>query len=231
MKCLNFSANRKFEIKSSTAHHNGADYSDLTILPNLKMLGLMDVTLNTSKVPDENTNFRLRTTASIINGMRYGVADSLGQRDHVSTRDVTFERFRGNDDECLICLHDSKNQNSNYGNNISRIVRDIYDKILIRQLEKYGDSNDEDIEKALRFSFLQLNKEINTMLNSVDNGNNVENLTSADLLSGSCSTVVYIKKDKIFTANIGDCMAILCKNNGDFQTLTKKHLPTKKGRV
>ena len=110
-------------------------------------------------------------------------------------------------------------------------MRYIYDKILIRQLEKYGDSSDEDIEKALRFSFLQLNKEINTMLNSVDNGNNVENLTSADLLSGSCSTVVYIKKDKIFTANIGDCMAILCKNNGDFQTLTKKHLPTKKGRV
>lgn len=228
LKYLNFSANRKFEIKSSTDHDSGADYSNLTILPNLKVLGLMDVTLNTSKVPDENSNFRLRTTASIINGMRYGVADSLGQKDHVSTRDVTFERFRGHDDECLICLHDGKNQSSDYGNNVSRIVRDIYDKILIRQLEKYGDSNDEDIKKALRFSFLQLNKEINTMLNSVDNGGDIENLTSADLLSGSCSTVVYIKKDKIFTANLGDCIAILCKNNGDFQTLTTQHLPTKR---
>lgn len=228
LKYLNFSANRKFEIRSSVNHETGADFSDLNVLPNLKVLGLMDVTLNTSKVPDENSNFRLRTTASIINGMRYGVADSLGQRDHVSTRDVTFERFRGNDDECLICLHDSKNQNSDYGHNISRIVRDIYDKILIRQLEKYGDNNDEDIKRALRFSSLQLNKEINSMLNSVDNGASVENLTSADLLSGACSTVVYIKKDKIFTANLGDCMAILCKNNGDFQSLTKQHLPTKR---
>ncbi|KAK5959512.1 adenylate cyclase PWA37_003473 [Arxiozyma heterogenica] len=228
LKYLNFSANRKFEIRSSTDHDDGVDYSNLSILPNLKVLGLMDVTLNTSKVPDENSNFRLRTTASIINGMRYGVADSLGQRDHVSTRDVTFERFRGNDDECLICLYDGKNQSSDYGNNISRIVRDIYDKILIQQLEKYGDSNDEDIKRALRFSFLQLNKEINTMLNSVDNGGDIENLTSADLLSGSCSTVVYIKKEKIFTANLGDCMAILCKNNGDYQTLTTQHLPTKR---
>lgn len=228
LKYLNFSANRKFEIRSSVNHETGADFSDLTVLPNLKVLGLMDVTLNTSKVPDENSNFRLRTTASIINGMRYGVADSLGQRDHVSTRDVTFERFRGNDDECLICLHDSKNQNSDYGHNVSRIVRDIYDKILIRQLEKYGDNSDDDIKKALRFSFLQLNKEINSMLNSVDNGASIENLTSADLLSGACSTVVYIKKDKIYTANLGDCMTILCKNHGDFQTLTKQHLPTKR---
>lgn len=227
LKYLNLSGNRRFEIKSSMNQELDADLSDLTVLPNLKVLGLMDVTLNTTKVPDENINFRMRTSGSIINGMRYGVADTLGQRDFVSSRDVTFERFGGKDDECLICLHDGKNQNASYGHNISRLVRDIYDKILIRQLEKYGE-DDAGIKKALRFSFLQLNKEINTMLSSVDNGNDVANLTSADLLSGACSTAVYIKGNKMFTANIGDCMAILSKNNGDFQKLTKLHAPYKR---
>lgn len=228
LKYLNFSGNRRFEIRSVTNQELQTDLSDLTVLPHLKVLGLMDVTLNTTKVPDENINFRLRTTASIINGMNYGVADTLGQRDYVSSRDVTFERFRGHDDECLICLHDSKNQNSDYGYNISRIVRDIYDKILIRQLEKFGDSNEDEIKKALRFSFLQLNKEINGMLNSVDNSANIDNLTSADLLSGACSTVIYMKGTKLYAANLGDCMAVLSKNNGDHQKITKQHVPTKR---
>lgn len=227
LKYLNFSGNKRFEIKTFFNSEIGADMSDLTVLPQLKELGLMDVTINTSRVPDETSNFRLRTTASVINGMRYGVADTLGQRDYISSKDVTFERFRGNDDECLLCLHDIKNQNADHGHNISRIVRDIYDKILIRQLEKYGDTEDDEIKKALRFSFLQLNKEINSMLSSVDSGANVENLTSADLLSGACSTVIFIKGKKLFCANIGDCMAILSKNNGDSLLLTKLHVPSK----
>ena len=227
LRYLNFSGNRRFEIKSFMSHDIQADLSDLTVLPQLRVLGLMDVTLNTSKVPDESFNFRLRTSGSTINGMSYGVADTLGHRDYVSSRDVTFERFRGKDDECLLCLHDSKNQSSDYGHNISRIVRDIYDKILRRQLEKYS-SDDEGVKNALRFSFLQLNKEINMMLNAVDNGEKVLNLTSADLLSGACSTVIYIKGSKVFIANIGDCMAVLSKTNGDYELLTKLHVPYKR---
>ncbi|CDH14756.1 related to Adenylate cyclase [Zygosaccharomyces bailii ISA1307] len=227
LKYLNFSGNRRFEIRSSVSPDINADLSDLTVLPHLKVLGLMDVTLNTSKVPDENINFRLRTSGSVINGMRYGVADTLGRRDYVSSRDVTFERFGGKDDECLLCLHDGKNHYADYGHNIARLVRDIYDKILLRQLERHGDS-DLGIRKAMRFSFLQLNKEINGMLSCVDNGTAVANLTSADLLSGACSTAVYIRGNKVYTANIGDCMAILSKTNGDFQKLTSLHVPYKR---
>ena len=228
LKYLNFSGNKRFEIRTSYNAEAESDMSDLTILPHLRELGLMDVTLNTRRVPDENSNFRLRTTPSIINGMRYGVADTLGQKNYVSSRDVTFERFRGKEDECLVCLHDSKNLTADYGHNISRIVRDIYDKILIRQLEKFGDDSEEKIKRALRFSFLQVNKEINGMLSSVDSGTDVENLTSADLLSGACSTVVYIKGNKLYSANIGDCTAVISKSNGDFQKITKLHVPSER---
>ncbi|CCE65849.1 hypothetical protein TPHA_0N00680 [Tetrapisispora phaffii CBS 4417] len=227
LRYLNFSGNRRFEIKSSINYDIDVDLSDLTILPQLKILGLMDVTLNTNKVQDENINFRLRTSNSTVNGMAYGVADTLGQKDYVSSRDVTFEKFRGKDDECLICLHDSKTQGVRYGHNVTEIVRDIYDKILKRQLDKYTE-DDEGIKNALRFSFLQLNKEINIMLNAVDNGEKVPNLSFVDLLSGTCSTVIYMKGSKVYTANVGDCMSILSKNNGDCNVLTTHHVPYKR---
>lgn len=227
LKYLNFSGNKRFEIKSTLDHESRKDFSDLTVLKEIRILGLMDVTLKTSKVPDESVNLRLRTTASMINGMKYGVADTLGQKDSVTSRDVTFERFRGKEDECLICLYDGKNESTSTGHKISKIIRDIYDKILRRQLEKFGD-DDDGIRNALRFSFLQLNKEINGMLNSVDNDNQDVGFSSADLLSGSSATILFMKGKKLYTANIGDTMAILSKTNGDVVLLTKLHVPSKR---
>ncbi|SCV03528.1 LAMI_0H08878g1_1 [Lachancea mirantina] len=227
LKYLNFSGNKRFEIKSTSDHESKEDLSNLTVLKDMRILGLMDVTIKTSRVPDESVNVRLRTTASLINGLKYGVADTLGQKDCVTTRDVTFERFRGKEDECLICLYDGKNEGVNAGHKISKIIRDIYDKILIRQLEKFGE-DEEGIRKALRFSFLQLNKEINGMLNSVDADNANYEFTSVDLLSGSSATVVFIKGQKLYTANIGDTMAVLSRNNGDVVPLTTLHIPTKR---
>ncbi|CEP62743.1 adenylate cyclase LALA0_S06e02784g [Lachancea lanzarotensis] len=226
LRYLNFSGNKRFEIKSALDVESRRDFSDLTILKELRILGLMDVTLKTSKIPDEGVNLRLRTTGSMLNGMKYGAADTLGQKDFVTARDVTFERFRGNEDECLICLYDGKNENVSTGHSISKIIRDTFHKIFIRQLEKYGESPD-GIKNALRFSFLQLNKEINSMLNTVDNDIESRNLTSADLLSGSSAVVVYLKGKAVYTANIGDTMAILSKNNGDFIQLTTLHVPSK----
>ncbi|KAH3899034.1 adenylate cyclase SCDLUD_004456 [Saccharomycodes ludwigii] len=250
LKYLNFSGNKRFEINSTVI--NGYDYSDLTNLRQLRVLGLMDVTLKTSKVPDEQFNLRLRTTESTINGMPYGVADTIGTRDYVTSRDVTFERFRGKPDEALICLYDGKNEIPNSNNKIPKVIRDIYDKLLIRMLEKYGDKEDSSIKKALRHSFLQLNKEINVLVHNNESlkskdGNEVatginnntrlsakdnmyadaedSTLTVTDLSSGSTATVVYIKGGVIYTAGIGDSMAILTKNNGDHLVLTNEHVP------
>ncbi|CDO94944.1 unnamed protein product [Kluyveromyces dobzhanskii CBS 2104] len=228
LKYLNFSGNKRFEIKSMIGSDTKTDLSDLTILKQLKILGLMDVTMKTSRVPDDGVNFRLRTTGSMINGMKYGVADTLGKMSSVSTRDIKYERFRGKDDECLFCLYDSVNENASSGHKISQIIRDIYDKILARALEKYGDDSDENIRTALRFSFLQLNKEINGMLVSVENGVNNSELSSIDLLSGASATVVFFKDKSVYTANIGNIGAILAKNNGDYEVLTRLHVPTKR---
>ncbi|AMD22782.1 HHR013Cp [Eremothecium sinecaudum] len=224
LRYLNFSGNKRFEIKSAIDYETNTDLSDFTMLKQLRVLGLMDVTLNTSKVPDDSVNFRLRTMGSMINGMEYGVADTLGQKAAVSTRDVTFERFRGNEDECLICLYDGINDQTNSGHKVSQLVRDIYDRILVRSLEKFGDKNSTEIIDALRFSFLQLNKEINSAINSVDSRNNdTINLTATESLTGASVTVVYMKGKQMYTANVGNVTAILSKGNGDYSILTHKH--------
>ncbi|KAL6949723.1 hypothetical protein ACO0QE_000379 [Hanseniaspora vineae] len=227
LKYLNFSGNKRFEIFGTPV--DGVDYSDLSALTQLKVLGLMDVTLKTFKVPDETFNLRSRTTESSVNGMNYGVADTLGTKDFVTSRDFTLEKFRGRSNEALICLFEGKNEISNTNNRIPKVVRDIFADVFARALEKADDS-DRAIKNALRLSFLQLNKELNAMTiaaESKDVRDSMEDppITSIDLSSGSTATVVYIKGEQVFVANVGDTMAVLGKTFGEHAVLTENHSP------
>ncbi|XBW36031.1 hypothetical protein QEN19_001606 [Hanseniaspora menglaensis] len=241
LRYLNFSGNKRFEIADSVIHN--INYADLTKLERLLVLSLMDVTLKTSKIPDEDYNLRLRTTESRVNNMAYGVADYLGSRSFVNYRDNAVQRFRGKIDESLLMLTDGKNEISNTTNKLPKILRDIYPSILTRMLEKYGDDSEKAIKNALRHSFLQLNKELNSKVHS-SNGININQkgtnsymnaptasgfdnkLSFVDLSSGATLTVVYIKEKIIYTANIGDTMAVLSRSTGDHIVMTKKHIPT-----
>ncbi|OBA26586.1 PP2C-domain-containing protein [Hanseniaspora valbyensis NRRL Y-1626] len=241
LRYLNFSGNKRFEIADSVI--NNINYADLTKLPKLLVLSLMDVTLKTSRIPDEDFNLRLRTTESKVNNMAYGVADSLGLRSFVNYRDNSVQRFRGKIDESLLILTDGKNEISNTSNKLPKLLRDMYPTILSRMLEKYGDSSEKCIKDSLRHSFLQLNKELNAAVH--DNNNNSihkgssgffhasstlpadHKLSTVDLSSGATLTVVYIKDKVVYTANIGDTMAVLSSSTGDHRVLTKKHIPGK----
>ena len=227
LKYLNFSGNKRFEIFGTPV--DGVDYSDLSALTQLKVLGLMDVTLKTFKVPDETFNLRSRTTESSVNGMNYGVADTLGTKDFVTSRDFTLEKFRGRANESLICLFEGKNEISNTNNRIPKVVRDIFADVFARALEKADDS-ERAIKNALRLAFLQLNKELNTMTIAAESKDMKESMedppiTSIDLTSGSTATVVYIKGEQVFVANVGDTMAVLGKTFGEHAVLTENHSP------
>lgn len=243
LRYLNFSGNKRFEIADTII--NNVNYADLTKLDRLLVLSLMDVTLKTSKIPDEDFNLRMRTTESKVNNMAYGVADSLGGRLFVNYRDNTVQRFRGKIDESLLILTDGKNEISNTSNKLPKILRDLYPDILIRMLEKYGDDSEKGIKNALRHSFLQLNKELNSKVHDNNNNNNNNGhkgstgfahsasavgsdvkLSVVDLSSGATLTVVYVKNKVVYTANIGDTMAVLSRSTGDHMVLTKKHSPS-----
>ncbi|KAK6461496.1 adenylate cyclase [Scheffersomyces coipomensis] len=236
LKYLNFSGNKRFEIKQSHVKNpeTGEDFDSLLVLKNLKVLGLIDITLTTTSVPDQSADKRIRTTASESENIGYGVSDSMGMREFVSNRDVFIQKFRGNENEVLICSFDGKRGVANQGHRISSLTKNIFVPIFTTELNKVKD--DSEIQDAIRKTFLALNKEVNGILSSKKiNSFNPNPQSSKDALdlnltddgnAGCAVTLIYIKDKKLYTANIGDIEALLSRTNGDHVVLTNKHDPT-----
>lgn len=236
LKYLNFSGNKRFEIKQSHVKNpeTGEYFDSLLVLQNLKVLGLIDVTLTTTAVPDQNVGMRIRTTASELDNIGYGVSDTMGLRDYVSSRDLFIQKYRGNENEVLFASFDGKGGATDKGHRISSICKHLISKHLAEELDKI--KSDDDIPDALRKTFLILNKEINGVLAARKSKNQIlTNQVSGDLAdmnlledgNAGCSiTVVYVKDKMLFTANIGDTEALLSRSNGDHVLLTTKHDPT-----
>ncbi|EGW29847.1 adenylate cyclase [Spathaspora passalidarum NRRL Y-27907] len=238
LKYLNFSGNKRFEIKQSHIKNpeTGEDFDSLLVLKQLKVLGLIDVTLTTTSVPDQSVDIRIRTTTSELENVGYGVADTMGMRDNVSCRDLFIQKFRGNENELLICSFDGKCGATNQGHRLSTLCKNILVGMFTDELNKGKGETDEEIYTALRRTFLNLNKEINGILSAKQNNSftptskqpkELQDLSLIyDLKAGVSITVVYIKDKKIYTANVGDIEALLCRSNGDHVLLTNKHDPT-----
>lgn len=190
LRHLNLSGNKKFEITE-----------DLN-LPNLNLLGLMDLTITTQTIPDESINIRVRTTPTTLgDDLQYGISDRLCSP-RVTARDSLYEKIEGG---ILICLFDGLGSGK-----VSYIVRDDFHKIFEKELKR------SDIVTALRHTFLQLNTVIYE-----------HNLHSQDGVTGCTVTAVYVKGHKVYTANIGDTMSMLAKPDGSYSFLTVQHQPSK----
>lgn len=235
LRYLNFSGNKRFEIKQTHVKNpeTGQDFDSLLVLKNLKVLGLIDVTLTTPSVPEQSSEMRIRTTASESNNLGYGVSDSMGMREHVSSRDLFLQKFRGQEGEVLICSFDGKGELLTQGHKISALAKTLFVPAFTAELEKI--KSDSEIKDAIRKTFLSLNKEINGVFAAKKNHSytappmkkdHIE-LSLRDDSSAGCSiTVIYIKDKKLYSANIGDIGALLSRNNGDHVLLTTKHDPT-----
>lgn len=236
LKYLNFSGNKRFEIKQSHIKNpdTGEDFDSLLVLKNLKVLGLTDVTLTTTSVPDHTIDMRIRTTASELDNIGYGASDTMGMRDHVSSRDIFIQKFRGNENEVLICSIDGKSGSPNRSHRISALTKTLFVPNFTNELNKL--KSEEGIQDAIRRTFLSLNKEINAILSAKKNNCfNPSSQISADFAdlnlrddapAGCAMSIVYIKDKKLYTANIGDIETLLSTSNGDHVLLTTKHDPT-----
>lgn len=235
LRFLNFSGNKRFEIKQSHVQNpeTGEDYDSLLVLKKLNVLGLIDVTLTTTSVPDQSADMRIRTAASELNSIGYGVAESIGQRECVSYRDIFIQKFRGNENEILVCSFDGKWGAKHQGHRISAVAKLLFVPLFTQELDKIRDESE--INEAIRRTFLALNKEINGTLaakkgQSIPSGQMLEELGELNLdhdANAGCSvTMLYLKDEKLYTANIGDIEAILSRSNGDHVLLTTKHDPT-----
>ena len=240
LKYLNFSGNRRLEIKAALnqVNHfgrdsNEKDWSDFTVLDNIRVLGLMDVTLITPKVPDQTENCRVRTYGSEMNSLPFGMADSLGYNNNLSVVDMVLERFRGKDNETVVGLFDGRS-NDFGGNKVSKLIQETFGSIFSQELNKLREN--ESVKEALRRAFLNTNKEIgNTTLMPPEEiahspiahrSSTAMNLEYRDGMTGSCATVIYIQNNKLYVANSGDSMAIISGASGQYKVLTTRHDPT-----
>ncbi|EXJ95501.1 hypothetical protein A1O1_00623 [Capronia coronata CBS 617.96] len=245
LKYLNFSANRRLEIKP--AHQNPTqfnavnrnDTTDLTsfnTLKYLRVLGLMDVTLLTNTIPDDNEDRRVRTSASLVGALTYGMADTLGKNDHLSTLDLLKPNFRGRDAEILIGMFDGQTMSSG-GSRVAKYLHENFSAVFYEELKKADAAAEDSPIDALRRTFLSMNKDMANFASSNfdtkeyrlangHRGSTVANILGPDeLTSGGVATVLYINGQDLYVANVGDIQAILIQSNGQHCQLTRKHDP------
>lgn len=242
LQYLNFSGNKRLEIKPQQNHDEDGEKLDSFLgLKKLRMLGLMDVTITTDAVPDQSVGTRIRTTVSQLGKFGYGISDCLAASETLTTRDVVIERFRGNVDEFLITIYDGKNSVLEGGDKISKIIQETFEIHLAEELESLGKvtvpgNNAKTVEDCLRGAFLTMNSEMGILINrdelstfssaAAHRTKTTDKLTlEEDGLSGCSATIIYIRSNYIYVANVGDIMGILTKSDGEFNMITTKHEP------
>ena len=240
LKYLNFSGNKRLEIKPSSSFNSngGREETDLTNFNNLhrlRVLGLMDVTLTIPSVPEQTEDRRVRTSGSLAGAMAYGMADSLGRNEHLSTIDMVVPRFRGHDTETLLGMFDGHALSSG-GSKVAKFLHENFGNNFIDELSRLKKPAESPTD-ALRRTFLALNKDLATAASqSMDDKErqpqfghrgsiSTQILSQDDLNSGGVATVLYLDNMELYVANVGDAQAMLMHSDGGFKIITRKHDP------
>ncbi|KAL6156846.1 hypothetical protein ACJBU6_04432 [Exserohilum turcicum] len=243
LRYLNLSGNKRLEIKPSgsysangTSMREGRDLTDFSSLINLRVLGLMDVTMMVPSVPEQSEDRRVRTAGSAVGTMAYGMADSLGRNEHISTMDMVVPRFRSHDDEQLLGLFDAQPL-AGGGSKIAKYLYDNFKNRFADELERLRPQ--ETPSDALRRTYLGLNKELataatqaldkNAFTSPTQQRSSVPELSDDDLTSGSVATVLFLKEMELYISNVGDAQALLIRSEGGHKILTRKHDPAEPG--
>ena len=238
---LNFSGNKRLEIKPPANTFGGGNFGEMQDLTNfsalqhLRVLGLMDVTLTIQHVPEENPDRRIRTSGTILGPIKYGMSDSLGKHEHLSIKDLVVPRFRGHDTETLLAMFDGQSL-SHSGSTVAKFLHENFAATFQDELARLG--SQETPHDALRRTFLSLNKSLATAASQTLDGKthrlpsiphrgsiSGQTLTPDDLHSGGVATVFFLDNMELFVANVGDAQAMMMHSNGSFTILTEKHDP------
>lgn len=239
LKYLNLSGNKRLEIKPHLPFGDGPNMrerrhlTDFSALEYLRILGLMDVTLTIPTIPDETEDRRVRTSGSLAGSLSYGMADSLGRNEHLSTIDMVVPRFNSSEGETLFGMFDGQSLSSG-GSKIAKYLHENFGKTFSDELKKLNALQKETPADALRRAFLSLNKDLATAAMQHTEERSLLShrgsaapavLSRADLQSGGVATVMYIQNMELFVANVGDAQAMLIHSEGGHRILTRKHDP------
>lgn len=239
LKYLNFSGNKRLEIKPNIASLGSASVdssqlTDFSSLTHLRVLGLMDVTLTIPTIPEEHEDRRVRTSASLAGTLSYGMADTLGRTEHLSIIDMIVPRLKPDNIETLVGMFDGQTMSSG-GSRVAKYLHEHFTPTFSNELKKLQRDQDETPLDALRRSFLTLNKNMaGSAYRSIDDrelrhyhrGSNAsKQLNQDDIQLGGVATVLYLNNMDLYAANVGDAQAILVKSDGSLRYLTQVHDP------
>ena len=235
LQYLNLSGNKRLEIRTDIGHIKEdekrkvlADFSGLT---QLRVLGLMDITAtNGALIPDENEDRRVRTSLSEVNGMAYGIADTLGVTEHLNMLDLVQPNFRGSDDEAIFAMF---GRSSHIGNDhhINSFLRTRFLDFYAAEVDKLQPEKWEDIGYALRRAFLKLNRALHDYLYSAATGRKMSHVSASNAVreivnkrSGASGIVLHLDGRTLWVANVGRSLAVISRG-GDAELLSKCHDP------
>ncbi|KEY65168.1 hypothetical protein S7711_08278 [Stachybotrys chartarum IBT 7711] len=248
LRYLNLSGNKRLEIKQvgwggpgAAGAANREQYTDFNRLHNLRVLGLMDVTLTQPSIPDQSEDRRVRTSGSLAGHLPYGMADTLGKNEHLSTIDLVVPRFNSSDTEMLLGLFDGQALSSG-GSKIAKYLHENFGQIFAGELKNLKSHQNETPVDALRRAFLALNKDLVTIAiqhteerpKTTHRGSAPVILSKEDLNSGGVATVAYLQGLDLYVANVGDAQAMVIQTDGKNRMLTHKHdpaEPTERSRI
>ena len=243
LKYLNFSGNKRLEIKPNISPHGASqasetDLTDFNSLSHLRILGLMDVTLTVENIPEETEDRRVRTSASMTGSLTYGMADFLGRNEHLSIIDMMVPRLRADNIDTLVGLFDGRYDDGQYdssgGSKIAKFLHENFTAMFNEELKNLEPDTETPLD-ALRRTFLALNKELAAAAyRSIDDREHrhhsqmsaaAQLLNQDDIHAGGVATVLYLRNMDLYVGNVGDAQAVLVKSDGSLKYLTYHHDP------
>ena len=199
----------------------------------------MDVTTGfTANVPDESDERRVRTSGSEVNGMSYGIADSIKRGGSLSMFDLVTPNFRFKDSECLVGIF-GRPEISHSNAKLSKFIHENFGSELIIQLNALRPELDEGPVQAFRRAFLSLNGQIWKFLGHssyMGYGRKMSHVSVATnpgnawtdwqaLQAGSSAVVLYMSEKTLYVAHAGNSLAVLSRR-GEAHLLSKRHDPS-----
>ncbi|KAF5386069.1 hypothetical protein D9615_002687 [Tricholomella constricta] len=254
LKYLNLSGNNRLQIKADPNKHlvnrrqsiaqtapGPQSLSGFTDLTQLRVLGLIDVTITTTSanatvdIPDENDDRRVRTSGSTVLGMAYGIADALGKNDCLNMLDLVQEFDRKGEAIFAMFGRSLPPKSLPPGvspNRLAKFLREKFIGVLQAQLKALNVKQNEGVPDALRRTFLKLNQDLHDSLftstrkMSTASGTGVGSSVGdpATLRSGASGIVVYFVGKTMYVANAGNALAVV-STQGIAQPVARKHDP------
>ncbi|TBU25159.1 adenylate cyclase-like protein [Dichomitus squalens] len=230
LRYLNLSGNKRLEIKPDMNHRqsrNQQQLSDFSSLTQLRILGLMDVTIGMqTNIPEEGDDRRVRTSMADVNGMAYGIADTLGMTEHLTMIDLVSPHFRGKHDEAIFAMFGRASHIAS-NNRLTKFLHDNFLNLFVAELNKLRRS--EGVPDAMRRSFLKLNKHLHDHLYS-NSGRKMSHVSASATAQsihdkiGASGIVLYLVDRTLYVANAGNALAVISRQ-GIAQLVSRKHDP------